>query len=73
MPRAGSTPRPLVALHWGSTSITRAVRPALAKPGGEVDGGGGLAHPTLLVGHADDLGHVIASARVGSYLAELAK
>src|SRR5690349_4283090 len=25
--------------------------------GGEVDGGGGLAHPTLLVGDGDDAGH----------------
>ncbi len=55
---AGSTPSPLVALHWGSMSMTSAVRPALARPGGEVDRGGRLAHPALLVGHADDLGHV---------------
>ena len=29
---AGATPRPLVALHWGSTSTTSAVRPDLASP-----------------------------------------
>src|SRR5665647_3254356 len=29
----------------------------LGQPGGEVDGGGGLAHPALLVGDAKNLGH----------------
>ena len=34
-------------------------RPArLGESGGDVNGGGGLADPALLVGHGDDLGHV---------------
>ena len=50
-------PEPIVALPCGSRSMTSTRWPSLRQPGGEVDGGGGLADPAFLVGDAEDARH----------------
>ena len=49
-----SIPRPVVALPWGSRSMTSTRKPISARSGPEIDRRGGLAHPTLLVGDGHD-------------------
>ena len=51
-----ATPRPLVALAWGSTSTSSTRAPGLGEAGGKVDRGGGLPDAALLVRDGVDHG-----------------
>ena len=60
-----SMPSAVLALPWGSRSMTRTLQTSLGQRGRDVHGGGGLADPTLLVRHGENAGVV----RLGEDLA----